>query len=70
MRNLKIGDIVEATLFGGEIVSGKVENIEICREGFKEGRQVKQCDIDKHNNGVVDLDCGHWCYFNQIKSIN
>ena len=70
MRKLKIGDIVTAFLFGGELVTGKVEDIQICRSREKEGRPVSQCDLDKHNNGVLDLDCGHWCYFDQVKKIN
>ena len=70
MRKLKIGDIVTASLFGGELVTGKVEDIQICRIGEKEGRFVSQCDLDKHNNGVLGLDCGHWCYFYQVKRIN
>ena len=69
MRKLKIGDAVTASLFGGELVTGKVEDIQICRQGEKEGRSVQSCDLDKHSNGVIDLDCGHWCYFYQVKDI-
>ena len=70
MRKLKIGDTVTATLFGGPRVTGTVEDIQICRQGEKEGRSVQSCDLDKHSNGVIDLSCGHWCYFYQVKKIN
>ena len=70
MRNLKIGDTVTATLFGGEEVTGQVESIEICARDEKYGRVVSQCDLDKHSNGVLDLSCNHWCYFYQVKKIN
>ena len=70
MRTLKIGDIVTATLFGGTVVTGQVEGIEICTQGSKEGRSVQSCDLDKHSNGVIDLSCDYWCYFNQVKKIN
>lgn len=70
MRKLKIGDTVTATLFGGELVTGEVEDIQICAQGCKEGRSVKTCDLDKYNNGVIDLSCNHWCYFYQVKRIN
>ena len=70
MRKLKIGDTVTASLFGGEVVTGQVESIEICAQGKKEGRPVRSCDLDKHSNGVIDLSCGHWCYFYQVKRIN
>lgn len=66
MRKLKIGDTVTARLFGGKIVTGTVENIEITTAYSKSGRVVKNCDLDKHHNGVVDLSCDHWCYFYQI----
>lgn len=66
---LKIGDTVTAVLFGGEIVTGQVEDIQICARGEKYGRSVSQCDMDKHSNGVLDLSCGHWCYFYQVKRI-
>ena len=70
MKKVKLGDTVTASLFGGTLVIGKVEDIQICARGSKEGRPVKQCDLDKHSNGVLDLDCGHWCYFYQVKRIN
>ena len=70
MRKLKIGDTVTATLFGGTEITGKVEDIQICARGAKEGRHVNTCNLDTHSNGVIDLDCGHWCYFDQVKKIN
>lgn len=70
MRKLKIGDTVTATLFGGTVVTGQVEDIQICRQGEKKGRSVQSCDLDKHSNGVIDLSCNHWCYFYQVKKIN
>ena len=70
MKKLKSGDTVTATLFGGQLVTGTVEDIQICRRDKKEGRSVNTCDLDKHSNGVIDLSCGHWCYFYQIKRIN
>lgn len=66
---LKVGDTVTATLFGGQIVTGKVKDIEVCAPDSKYGTEVDSCNIDTCANGVVDLDCGHWCYFNQIKHI-
>ena len=72
MRKIKIGDTVTAILFGGKQVKAKITNIEICANGSKTGRPVKNCDLSKHSNGVVDLDDGKercWCYFDQVKSI-
>ena len=65
---IKVGDIITAFLFGGKIVSGKIESIELCAKDEKYGTSVEQCDT-KNNNGVVDLDCGNWCYFYQIKNL-
>lgn len=66
---VKIGDSVTASLFGGEVVTGNVEEIQICRIGEKYGKSVSRCDMSKHRNGVLDLDCGHWCYFDQVLSV-
>ena len=66
---IKLGDTVTAVLFGGQRVTGKVESIEICARDSKYGRVVKSCDLRKHSNGTISLDCGHWCYFYQVKSI-
>lgn len=66
---IKIGDTVTASLFGGERVIGKIQSIEICARDSKYGRSVSKCDTSKHSNGTIDLDCGHWCYFYQVKSV-
>lgn len=63
---IKIGNTIEHSLFGGQVLTGIIKVIEICRQGEKTGRRVDQCDVSKHNNGVLDLDNGHWCYFYQI----
>jgi hypothetical protein len=67
---IRLGDTVTARLFGGELVTGKIESIEICARDSKYGRAVTRCDTSKHTNGTIDMDCGHWCYFHQIKSVN
>lgn len=68
---IKIGSTIKHSLFRGEILQGTIEEIEICKRDEKYGRPVESCDIKKHKNGVVTLDNGHWCYFNQIiKVIN
>ncbi len=66
---IKIGDTIRHSLFSGKVLTGKVEEIQICRQGEKYGgRLVKSCDVSKHH-GVVDLDNGHWCYFYQVQQI-
>ena len=70
MRKLSVGDIVIATLFSGREVTSKVKRIEICYLGSKIGRAVNSCNMDIHSNGTIDLECGNWCYFEQVKSIN
>lgn len=65
---VKIGDTIKHTLFGGEVLTGKVEEIQICRDGEKERRFVKTANVKKHH-GVIDLDNGHWCYFYQVINI-
>jgi len=67
---IKLGDTVTARLFGGELVTGRIESIEICARDSKYGKPVTKCDTTKHSNGTIDMDCGHWCYFHQIKSVN
>jgi len=66
---VKIGSVVVAELWGGEEVTGKVLSIEICPLGSKYGKSVKSCNLEKHSNGVLSLDCWHWCYFYQVKSV-
>ena len=65
---VKIGDRIRHSLFGGEVLTGSIEDIQICRAGEKEGRSVKTADVKKHH-GVIDLDNGHWCYFDQVINI-
>lgn len=62
---VKIGDKIRHSLFGGEVLTGIVEDIQICRQGEKSGYSVKTTDMKKHH-GVIDLDNGHWCYFHQV----
>ena len=62
---VKIGDKIKHTLFGGEVCTGIVEDIQICRQGMKSGRSVKSADVSKHH-GVIDVDNGHWTYFEQV----
>lgn len=66
---IKIGDTVTACLFGGQLVTGKIESIEICACDSKYGRAVTRCDTNKHSNETIDMDCGHWCYFYQINQL-
>lgn len=65
---VKIGDKIRHSLFGGEICIGTIEDIQICRQGEKEGRSVKSADVKKHH-GVIDVSNGHWCYFDQVINI-
>ncbi len=65
---VKVGDKIRHSLFGGQILTGVVTDIQICRQGEKSGRSVKSCDTSKHH-GVIDLDNGHWCYFDQVKQV-
>ena len=44
---VKVGDKIRHYLFGGEVLTGKVEDIQICREGEKSGRSVNSCDVKK-----------------------
>ncbi len=65
---VKVGDKIRHSLFGGQVLTGIVEDIQICRQGEKYGRSVKQCDTNKHH-GVLILSNGHWCYFYQVQQI-
>ena len=67
---VKIGSTVTARVFSGERVTGKIESIEICAIGSKYGRSVKSCDLSKHKKGTLCLDCGKWCYFDQVSKVN
>ena len=65
---VKVGDKIRHSLFGGEILTGIVEDIQICRQGEKEGRSVKSADVSKHY-GIIYVDNGDWCYFDQVKEV-
>lgn len=70
MMKLKIGDQVTYRPWGKEpIRTAEVLSIEICKEGEKDGRSVKNCDLDKHRNGVLVLNDNNWCYFDQVRRI-
>ena len=70
MMKLSIGDKVLYRPWAKEpIRTAEVLSIEICKEGQKDGRSVKSCDLDKHRNGVLVLSDNHWCYFDQVKRI-
>ena len=70
MMKLKIGDQVTYRPWGKEPNrTAEVLSIEICKEGEKDGRSVKSCDLDKHDNGTIVLSDNHWCYFDQVKRI-
>lgn len=65
---VRLGDNIRHSLFGGEVLTGIVEDIQICRKGEKEGYSAKSADIKKHH-GVIDLNNGHWCYFYQVMEV-
>ena len=65
---VKVGDKIKHTLFGGEVCTGIVEDMQICRLGMKSGRSVNSADVSEYH-GVIDLDNGHWCYFDQVKEV-
>lgn len=66
---IKIGDHIRYKMWSGKMVTAGVLGIEICKEGMKSGRPVSQCDLEKHNNVVLDLDNQHWAYGYQVKEI-
>ena len=65
---VKVGDKINHTLFGGEVCTGIIEDMQICRQGMKSGRSVKSANVSKHH-GVIDVDNGHWCYFDQVRAV-
>ena len=69
MKKLHIGDQVYYRTWFNEKKTATVERIEICRRGEKYGRCVSSCDLDRHSNGVIELDNNHWCYFEQVLRI-
>lgn len=62
---VKLGDKIRHSVFGGKILTGIIEELQVCHHGEKSGHSVKSVDTSMHH-GVVDLDNGHWCYFDQI----
>ena len=69
MRQVKIGDEVLYVPWRGSNRTANILAIEICRRGEKYGRSVNRCDLDIKPYGVVELNNGHWCYFDQIKHV-
>ena len=65
---VKVGDKIKHTLFGGEVCTGIIEDMQICRQGMKSGRSVQSADVSKHH-GVIDVNNGHWCYFDQVRAV-
>ena len=67
---LKVGDTVRwRGCFGGDAPKdAKVESIEVCKSGNKNGRQVDKIEWSKVNSRtiVIDLDNSHWAYGTQI----
>jgi len=74
-NRLKIGDVVNwKGSWGTEPeAKAKVENIEICAQNSKDGKEVKSVAWDTITNDkrrvIVTLDNGHWAYGNQISPI-
>ena len=70
MMKLSIGSQITYRPWGKEpIRTAEVLSIEICKEGEKDGRSVKSCDLYKHEYGTIVLSDNHWCYFDQVKRI-
>ena len=69
MNNVKIGDEVMYATFSSPTRTAIVEQIEICKRGEKHGRCVSSCDLGCHSEGVISLNDGHWCYFDQVKRV-
>lgn len=67
---LNVGDTVKwRGAFGSEAPKEvKVNSIEICRDGDKNGRSVDCVEWSRVNsrNIVVDLDNNHWAYGTQL----
>ncbi len=69
---LKVGDTVNwSGGFGNEPYKpAKVESIEVCHNGSKNGIPVDSIAWDRVNeNIIVDLDNGHWARGTQIKKL-
>jgi len=60
MKVIRIGSEIVYHPWSGSPVTAKIKAIEITKAGTKYGRSVTRCDLEKHFNGTVDLDNGHW----------
>ena len=69
MRTIKIGDKITYRTWLNEEVTASVTAIEICKRGEKDGRSVRHCNLDLHNNVVLTLNDRHWCSKHQVKQI-
>jgi hypothetical protein len=67
-KRIKIGTKVTARLFGGRMVTGVVDSIEKCKIGEKYGTPVSSAPFGA-GNYTFGLDCGNWCYGDQIRTI-
>lgn len=68
-RILKVGDSITYRRWTGEQDTATVLGIEICKPGIKYGRSVREVDIQRHSNIVLDLDNERWSYADQIITI-
>lgn len=66
---IKIGSEILYRDWMNFLPKAKIVNIEICEKGERYGKTVETCDYKAQANGVVDLDDGHWCYFDQIEKV-
>jgi hypothetical protein len=70
MKKVTIGDKVVYSPWGNQPNrTANITGIEICQVGYKYGRKVNNCDLDKHREGVLDLSDEHWIYFNQVRQV-
>ena len=69
MKKVKIGSKVMYATFSSPTKTAFIEKIEICKRGEKHGRSVSSCDLGCHSEGVISLNDGHWCYFDQVKRV-
>lgn len=70
MRRLKVGDTITYRPYGHQnAITANVIAIEICKQGAKYGREVEECDLDKHSNVVIGMNNNRWCYKEQLVDI-
>ena len=69
MKQIKIGDKITYRTWSHQTATASVTWIEICREGEKNGRSVRRCDLDLHANVVLTLNDRHWCSKHQVEQI-